>query len=196
MAKKQKYRGVLIVFVLMTGFSMVFIGGVFTPPHFQNAKQDDELKIIYLDIACLEPGIELEQKYSVNLEIVIDGEQVVIPENLGVEPTCNREVNTQDKSGKIYVEAKNKRDFQLKDFFAVWARAFNKYRIFDRIVDEEHTILIYVNDIANNDYEELVLQDGQKIRIEYLSIIQEVVPDIPPEIMKELLEKQVQINIE
>jgi len=189
MAKKQKYRGVLVVFVLMVGFSMIFIGGVFTPPQFQNTKQNDELQIVYLDIACLEPDVELKQRYAVNLEIIIDEEQVVIPENLGIESTCNREVNTQDKSGKIYVEAKNKRDFQLKDFFAVWARSFNKYRIFDRVVDEEHIILMYVNDITNNDYEELVLEDGQKIKIEYLSIIEEPknsLSEVPPEILEKL----------
>jgi len=54
------------------------------------------------------------------LEIVVNGERVSIPPNIGIQKTCMTALHTHTPDGLIHVESPEKRDFTLADFFAVW----------------------------------------------------------------------------
>ncbi|OGZ71501.1 MAG: hypothetical protein A2904_01810 [Candidatus Staskawiczbacteria bacterium RIFCSPLOWO2_01_FULL_33_9] len=102
-----------------------------------------------------------------NLEIIINGQRQEIPANIGINDGCMNSLHTHDNSGKIHVEAPEKRDFTLSDFFAVWNKTYNKDQIFDYKVDETHIIRETLNGKETQDYENTVLYDEDKIIIFY-----------------------------
>ena len=102
-----------------------------------------------------------------DLKIVIDGRERTIPANIGIRPDCMNSIHTHDDSGKLHVEAPEKRDFTLGDFFAVWGEPFSKDQILDAKADATNSISMTVSgrDVAT--YEDTVLHDDDEIVITY-----------------------------
>jgi len=108
-------------------------------------------------------------KYHIHpfLKIIVSGVEQEIPANTGVTLTCMHPLHTHDTTGKIHVESPEQRDFTLADFFAVWERAFSKDQILDQKVDADHGIIMTVNGVKSDQYENLELRDADNIVIEY-----------------------------
>ena len=103
-----------------------------------------------------------------NLTIIIDGEQVEIPENAGIYtetcPNAMHMTHTHDNSGKLHVENYTSEDVEV--FFDVWGKHFDETGIFDHrggIVERT------VNGTISQDYQNLILEDKQNIVIVYTS---------------------------
>lgn len=116
---------------------------------------------------CVEHSGALSMHIHPELSITMDGQPVAIPANIGVDPTCMKAVHTHDETGKIHIEYPEKRDFVLGDFFAIWGQSFSKDQILDKKVDDTHTITVLVDGQPNQDFENLILNDAQKIEIRY-----------------------------
>ncbi|MEK7659070.1 MAG: hypothetical protein AAB338_00205 [Patescibacteria group bacterium] len=102
------------------------------------------------------------------LEIMINGEKQKIPANIGIESLdCMRPVHTHDQSGTLHIEWGRKRDFPLEDFFKVWGKIFNQTQLLDYQADENHEIIMTVNGQRSEEYEKLVMKDGDRIVIIY-----------------------------
>jgi len=101
------------------------------------------------------------------LKIFIEGQPVAIPTNVGVTDDCMRGLHTHDDTGKLHVEYLEPFDFKLGDFFAVWGQTFNRSQILDKAVDDKHIIEMLVDGQPSTEFENLVLQDQQKIEIHY-----------------------------
>lgn len=105
------------------------------------------------------------------LRIVINGKDEIIPANIGIpSPSCMRPTHTHDTTGTIHIESKEVRDFQLKEFFAVWNKPFNREQILDYKVDEKYHIRIMINGIETDQFENIVMLDGDQIVIFYEEI--------------------------
>jgi hypothetical protein len=73
-------------------------------------------------------GVPLSDMQSValhihpHLEIVIDGRQVPVPANIGIEPSGQTmaALHTHDDAGTIHVESPVVREYTLGEFFDVW----------------------------------------------------------------------------
>ncbi len=104
--------------------------------------------------------------YHPQLKIVIDGEQQLLPGDIGRSPGCMRPVHTHDASGKIHIETEGQRA-TLGDFFQTWGKSFNNQQIFDNVVDDNDTLNLTVDGEPSSKYEKLVLYDGMEIVIEY-----------------------------
>lgn len=102
-----------------------------------------------------------------HLQIIINGQNQVIPASVGIVGNCLHPIHTHDNTGIIHVESPVKRDFTLADFFAVWGKPFNKDQILDYKADNQHTIKETVDGKEVQDYESTVLQDKQQIVISY-----------------------------
>ncbi len=104
-----------------------------------------------------------------DLQIIIDGVPQAIPANIGVLPNILRPVHTHDSSGEIHVEALcTGRDFKLGDFFDIWGREFNSQCIFDKCLSTgNETLKMFVDSAESQEFENLVLRDGQQIIIMY-----------------------------
>jgi len=120
-------------------------------------------------ISCLKEGHEnLKQHIHPHLDILIDGEPLEIPADIGVSEKCLPEIHTHKADGKINIESSDaKKTFTLGQFFAVWEVPFSSSRISDRVTDSNYEIKMTVNGLENNEFEKLILADEQKIVISY-----------------------------
>ena len=96
-----------------------------------------------------------------DLSISIDGVAQEIPANIGVSVACMRPLHTHDSTGKIHVEFPREHDFRLRDFFTLWGESFNK---------EGYSVTMTVNGEASAEYENLILRDGDQIKLDYTTI--------------------------
>jgi len=101
-----------------------------------------------------------------DLKIVIDGENQIIPSNIGIGPGIMRPLHTHEVSGEIHMEGPCERDFSLRDFFKIWEKEFNSNCIFDNCNGE---IKMTVNGILNKEFENYVIKDEDEIVIQYKS---------------------------
>lgn len=104
------------------------------------------------------------------LEIVVNGERINVPSNIGVGPTCMTALHTHSPDGLIHVESPVARDFTLGDFFAVWGKPFNQNEILDYKVDAANRIRVTVNGSEVDTYDNTILKDGERIVIYYESV--------------------------
>ena len=101
------------------------------------------------------------------LKIIVGGVEQKIPANIGVSALCMNSIHTHDSSGTLHVESPAKKDFTVGDFFAVWGKEFNQSQILDYKTDNTNTIITTVNDKSVDTYENTIMNDGDKIIIEY-----------------------------
>ena len=100
------------------------------------------------------------------LKIIINEEEQIISPNIGIAPGIMRVAHTHDATGTIHVEAPCVRDVTLGNFFNIWGKEFNSQCIFDKCTDKGELIMT-VNGVSNNEFENLVLRDRDNIVIEY-----------------------------
>ncbi|MBI2084877.1 MAG: hypothetical protein HYT70_04700 [Candidatus Aenigmarchaeota archaeon] len=115
-----------------------------------------------------------------NLEIIIKGEKVAIPANIGIgseyasSPFYDSmmdmtNMHTHDATGTLHWEvmmhAPTSQDMYLGNFFQVWGKTFNKNCIFEFCNGPEGSVKMFVNNKLNNDFEKYVIRDGDEIVI-------------------------------
>lgn len=120
-----------------------------------------------LAMACVTHGSTISYHVHPELAIVVDGERVEVPSDIGVDPACMRALHTHDASGKIHVEYPTEQPFTLGDFFAVWGEPFSSTRILDKVADDAREVRMTVNGQPSAEFENLVLRDEDLIVIEY-----------------------------
>lgn len=101
------------------------------------------------------------------LEIVVNGENVPVPTNIGVQQTCMTALHTHTPDGVIHVESPEKRDYTLADFFAVWRQPFSAEQVLSYKADSTHRIRVSVNGEDVSTFENTLLKDKDKIIISY-----------------------------
>ena len=123
-----------------------------------------------------------------NLTIKIDGKSVMIPANVGIEPSLYKDhtldtygmkmpnmssmpvmapTHTHDSSGIIHVESSVVRDYTLGEFFNVWGVNFTSMCIMDRCNDGTKTVKMFVDGQPSTEFRDHILKDGEQIIIEY-----------------------------
>ena len=105
------------------------------------------------------------------LRIVINGNNITIPEGIGITSTCLEPVHTHDSSGIIHIESPTNTNYTLGDFFKIWRATyqtitiigvkhpivFNSTDIFGFKVDKNHRLLLIVDGKQSFEYQNLVL---------------------------------------
>jgi len=132
--------------------------------NFRSAQNED----VNFDVMdeCIQ-HVNLKLHIHPHLEIIINGDKQVIPANIGVDSICMRSVHTHDATGTIHIEWKRPRDFTLEEFFKVWGKTFNQDQILDYAADENHETVMTVNGNRSEEYENLIMRDGDRIVIIY-----------------------------
>ena len=92
------------------------------------------------------------------LEIRVNGEAQEIPADIGVSPACMRPIHTHDASGTLHLEFPTVRDVALGEFFRVWEKPFRR---------EQVTVKMFVNGVLNEEFENYIMKDGDRIEILY-----------------------------
>ncbi len=146
------YRKRIMLFVGVLIFSLFLVSC---------SKTQDVLKINLKDHSGLALHIHP------TLEIDILGEKQIIPAELGREGNMMRVIHGHDDSGTLHVESPYPHQFYLQDVFTIWGKNFNSTCIFDKCVDDQHTLKVYLNDIEDQRFGAIPLHDLDKIKIVY-----------------------------
>lgn len=101
------------------------------------------------------------------LHIFVNGEQIGIPANVGITPTCMTSLHTHTPDGVLHVEAPVARDFSLGDFFAVWQKPFSSTELMGNVENETHEVTVTVNGEAVDTFENTILKDADRIELRY-----------------------------
>ncbi|MBK71417.1 MAG: hypothetical protein CMB43_03210 [Euryarchaeota archaeon] len=106
------------------------------------------------------------------LSIYINGQQTEIPTNLGIyTDICNQDgasmhtVHTHDDTGRLHIETAADVDMPLGVFFDIWGVHFNETGIFDYRVSNTHELIMTINGVANYQFDDYLLVDGEEIAI-------------------------------
>jgi hypothetical protein len=104
-----------------------------------------------------------------HLRIVIDGQEQVIPANIGLTPSKHYPVHTHETDGIIHLEGEySELLVRLGTFFQIWNKTFSSECIFDYCTDTGE-LKMYVNGKLNYEFEKYPMQDKDEILIEYTS---------------------------
>ena len=137
------------------------------------------------------PTHDLSDHIHADLRIVIEGQQVTIPQDVGVGGSGNISfVHTEATNNRLHMESidtngdqvlESPTDFlTVGDFFETWrtnagtagnndSAVFSGTEILGNAVDDQHTIRMFVNGIQTDDYENYVIHDEDDIVISYSS---------------------------
>jgi|JI10StandDraft_1071094.scaffolds.fasta_scaffold132054_2 hypothetical protein len=135
-------------------------------------KERSELESMSSRDVALRSTTDMATEYHIHpeLSIFVNGQEMLIPTNLGVKATGMTAIHTHDEKGVIHVEAPIQKDFTLGDFFAVWGKDFSSTKLLDNAVNENTEIVVTVNGQKVDTYENTILRDKDKIVISYQNI--------------------------
>lgn len=103
------------------------------------------------------------------LKITINGQNQEIPANIGLGVT-EQTIHTHDNSGILHLEIPGlvkKDDIVLGRFFKIWGKQFNSNCILDSCNGPNGKVKMFVNSKENNDFDNYLMQDKDKIEIKY-----------------------------
>lgn len=151
---KKSNIGILVVLIAI--IAVLILWSRFNSPDYVEIKRWEAL-----GVDCLPLGHQnLAQHIHPNLMMIVDGDEVTIPANIGINRQCMAEIHTHDATGKIHIEtvAPNV-TFTLGDFFNVWGESFEK---------ENYTVLMTVNGSTTEANPDHVFTDEEIIVLTYI----------------------------
>ena len=118
------------------------------------------------------PGPDIVAKnglhWHAELSINVLGQPQEIPAGIGLVGLPHNPLHTHDRDSVIHLEFAGKvmaSDLRLGKFFQIWGKQFNKDCIFDKCSGEAGQLKMLVNGKENGEFENYVMQDGDKIEI-------------------------------
>jgi hypothetical protein len=115
----------------------------------------------------LDPSVPLVQQQQVHLSIRVDGQEQVIPSNLGITAAGVLPVHTVDGSGWAHLDSPTPYVFHLQDIFDTWGQPFSPTQVLGYQADATHPLTVEVNQFPTTDWGNLVLRNGDEVVIRY-----------------------------
>ena len=118
---------------------------------------------------CLDDHSGLASHIHTYLNISIEGVQMLIPSDTGIATeVCDgmHLIHSHDSSGKLHVETPEVEEVPLGVLFQIWDIYFAEDGIADRRIDDDHELVMTVDGIVVDSYENHILVNGQQIAIE------------------------------
>jgi|SRR3989344_7287094 len=115
-------------------------------------------------IPCLISNRPLVQHIHPELIIIVDSQEEIIPKNIGMVG-CESVIHTHDDTGEIHIEAQDRREYTLGDFFRVWGKKIDR---------DGYELKITVDGQPNDNFQNLIFRDNQKIIIKYNRLPQDL----------------------
>lgn len=103
------------------------------------------------------------------LKIFINGQDQEIPAGVGLGVT-HQPIHTHETDRIIHMEFDGlvlKKDTRVGQFFDIWEKKFSKDCIFEFCNGDNGNVKMTVNGQSNNDFENYLMKDGDKIEIRF-----------------------------
>ena len=155
--QKKRFKKVakLIAAILLFG-GIIFAGGWYLTSRVETGGKSDIISKVPIH-------------WHPELKIKILGEYQKIPANIGIG-VVHRLIHTHADDSVIHIESTGlvrEDDIRLGRFFEIWGKTFNKDCIFDKCSGSEGKVTMLVNDKENQEFENYIMRDGDKIEIIY-----------------------------
>ena len=152
---------------LVAGVAVVGGAGVIIISLLTGGSGGGGAKAVLAGVEC-EAGERLDYHVHAHLDLIIDGQVTEVSNNIGIRPGCLFWLHTHAPDGILHVEAPEKRDFTLGQFFAVWEQPLSATQVMDRTTDATHQIQATVNgEPWSGNPADIPLDDETSIVIEY-----------------------------
>ncbi len=152
----KKNKLVTWVVVLITALAMIGFSGLFnlgpSPSSTNNGavSNNETMK----SVPCL-----ASEAFHIHpqLKILVDEKSEAVPGNIGILPSCTRELHTHATDGIIHVESAVDRGYTFADFLSLWQKP---------LLREGYTLKMTVDgqEATNPNF---IMKDGQQIILEY-----------------------------
>ncbi|RDU97796.1 hypothetical protein DWV00_17325 [Trinickia dinghuensis] len=88
------------------------------------------------------PGMAVNYHVHAHLAIFYNGQQMILPQHIGLPASCDYEMHTHDHTGIIHIEAPNVKNYTLGDFFDIWGEPLTN----SNVAGLTGNIVAYLND--------------------------------------------------
>jgi len=154
----MKPKNILIAFLLSALIIGLFVWG--------NTLQTENLRLVRdTGVACLTNGHQrIAEHIHPVLIITVDGENEIVPADIGITPDCMPELHTHDTTGQIHAESflpGRISEFNLSHFFAIWQKDYQR---------EGFSLEMKQDGETKNSIEEIKMIDHSVIELSYTSI--------------------------
>lgn len=132
--------------------------------------------LVYFVVSSEEPSKEDEVisrngiHFHPHLSLVIQGEAMEIPTNIGLEGPKHNPVHTHQTDGIIHLEYSGvvtQKDTKLFKFFEIWGKRFDKECILEYCNGPDGTVKMFVNGEENKEFGDYHMKDTDKIEIRF-----------------------------
>ena len=165
MAKQKTSQRIFIgILAVMTTVTLAGAGGLFgggggvVSPQQGVPGQQSLVNPSISNVPCLTSGVF---HVHPSLVVLLDGEEIPLPVNIGVSANCIQEIHTHEADGVIHVESHVDKGYTFANFLEVWGFPFEQVGFVTRLT---------VNGEFNDNDINFVLEDGQEIVIEYITL--------------------------
>jgi hypothetical protein len=138
------------------------------PGDFSHVPNDDELlaglKNANLEALAAEGTV---MHIHQHLDIVINGQPIVIPADIGVGASFISPMHSHDTTGILHVESPVKKDFTLGQFFTEWGIKFDDSCIATFCADASHKLVVGANGQPITNAKDYVLKAHDEIEVWY-----------------------------
>jgi hypothetical protein len=121
------------------------------------------------NIQC-NPGEQLSTHYHAHLTILLNGNPVTVPGQIGITSDCIYWMHTHDNSGVLHIEApanQKDRTFTLGDFFAVWNQPLSATQVATINLSADQKLVAYVDGKPyTGDPKKIVLKSHTEVVLE------------------------------
>ena len=112
-----------------------------------------------------------DESYHIHalLHVYVDGAPVIVPADIGISAADRIEspLHTHDITGIIHIEAGQRHDFKLADFFAVWGVTFSDPQLGGYHNAGDRTVQVFANGQAVSDPASYVVHAHDNIVVAY-----------------------------
>lgn len=112
-----------------------------------------------------------DESYHVHalLNVYVDGEQVPVPANIGIDPSSgyHSPLHTHTPDGVIHFEADDPSPFTLQQVFTMWGVDFSADRLGAYVPMDDKTLHVYVNGEPVDEPVDYELQEGDNVVVAY-----------------------------
>lgn len=107
--------------------------------------------------------------YHATVIIQVNGEFVTIPNGIGnPDGECPmRPLHTHGDNNVVHIEILQQQDVPIEAFFDTWNKHFDETGFDTYRVNETHELVMIVNGVENNEYNDYLLQDQDEIFINF-----------------------------
>lgn len=154
--RRKKYMKIVIPAIIAIAAVSVVAALLYQPPEV----------LAISGVECHE-GEATAFHVHAHLDVFVDGQEVVVPRNVGILSSCLFWLHTHDGDGIIHVEAPAPREYRVGQFIDIWSQTHTaSSELFSSVSDKPVTAYVNGEEFDGN-YRDILLASQTQIVLAY-----------------------------